>query len=59
MEKLERKLAQGIQHHHQCAISLPTMITWAKAKGKFENLSTDPDPKVQSFAAIAGWFQYF
>jgi hypothetical protein len=35
------------------------MITQAKAKGTFENLSTDPDPKVQSFAASAGWFQCF
>lgn len=25
----------------------------------FENLGTDPDPIVQSFAANAGWFQHF
>jgi hypothetical protein len=35
------------------------MIIQAKAKGTFQNLSTDPDPKVQSFAASAGWFEYF
>jgi hypothetical protein len=35
------------------------MIIEAKGKGMFENLNTiDTDPKVQSFAASAGWFHF-
>jgi hypothetical protein len=36
------------------------MIMQARARGVFENLNTiDPDPKMQSFAVNAGWFQHF
>jgi hypothetical protein len=60
MEKLGRMLAQSIEHENQCAVPLSTLIFQAKAKGLFDNLNaTDPDPKVQSFAASVGLFESF
>jgi hypothetical protein len=57
MEKLERMLAQWTEHQNQQAIPISTIIIQAKAKTLFENLNAvEPDPKVQSFAASAGWF---
>jgi hypothetical protein len=57
MEKLERMLAE---HQYQRAIPLSTTIIQANAKSLFENLNAnEPDPKVQSFATSAGWFEGF
>jgi hypothetical protein len=60
MEKLERMLAQWIEHKNQQAIPISTIIIQAKEKTLFENRNAvEPDPKVQSFAASAGWFERF
>jgi hypothetical protein len=60
MEKLERMLARWIEHEHQCAIPLSTMIIQAKAKSLFDNLNAiEFDPKVPSFDGSAGWFERF
>jgi hypothetical protein len=60
MEKLGRMLAQWIEHQNQQAIPISTIIIQAKAKTLFENLNAvEPDPKVQSFAASARWFERF
>jgi hypothetical protein len=60
MEKLERMLAQWTEHQNQQAIPISTIIIQAKAKTLFENLNAvGPDPKVQSFAANARWFERF
>jgi hypothetical protein len=60
MEKLERMLARWIEHQHQRAIPLSTMIIQAKAKSLFDSLNAiEPDPKVPSFAGSAGWFEHF
>jgi hypothetical protein len=60
VEKLERMLALWIEHQNQQAILISTIIIQAKAKTLFENLNAvEPDAKVQSFAASAGWFERF
>jgi hypothetical protein len=60
MEKLERILAQWIERENQCGVSLSTLLTQARAKSLVDDLNVvDPDPKVQSFAASAGWFERF
>jgi hypothetical protein len=60
MEKLERMLAQWIEHQNQQAVPISTIIIQAKAKTLFENQNAvEPDPKVQTFAASAGWFERF
>jgi hypothetical protein len=60
MEKLEKTLAQWIEHQNQQVIPISTIIIQAKAKTLFENLNAvEPDPKVQSFVASAGWFERF
>jgi hypothetical protein len=60
MEKLERMLGQWIEHQHQRAIPLSTMIIQAKAKSLFDNLNAiEPDLKEPSFAGSAGWFERF
>jgi hypothetical protein len=56
MDKLERMLAQWIEHENQHAVLLSTLIIQAKVKSLFDDLNAvDPDPKVQSFATNAGW----
>jgi hypothetical protein len=53
-------LPQWIEHRNQQAIPISTIIIQAKVKTLFENLNVvEPDPKVQSFAASAGWFERF
>jgi hypothetical protein len=58
MEKLERMLARWIQHQHQRAVPLSTMMIQAKEKTLFDNLNAiEPDPKVPSFVGSTGWFE--
>ena len=60
MEKLERMLAQWIEHQNKRAIPLSTSIIQAKARSLFDELNAvELDPKVSSFVASAGWFERF
>jgi hypothetical protein len=60
VEKLERMLAQWIEHQNKRAIPLSTSITQAKARSLFDELNAvELDPKVSSFVASAGWFERF
>jgi hypothetical protein len=53
-------LAQCIKHQHQHAIPLSTMVIRAKVKNMFDNQNAvQPELKLQSFAAIAWWFECF
>jgi hypothetical protein len=53
-------LARWIEHQHQRAIPLSTMIIQAKAKSLFDNLNaTETDPKVPTFTGSAEWFELF
>jgi hypothetical protein len=58
VEKLEKMLTQWIEHQHQRAIPLSTVIIQTKVKSLFENLNAiEPDLKGHLFAASSGWFE--
>jgi hypothetical protein len=59
LEKLERMLAQWIEHQNKRAIPLSTLIIQAKASLFHELNAVELDPKASSFFASAGGFERF